>query len=141
MKKLYYKGKELLPEILLDKEAGLFRISGVSCPMDPHEFFEPIFDWFIEYFEHPLEKTVLDLNMTYFNTASAKFLLKIMTNLNKLSEQGHDIKIRWFYSEEDFDMMEEGEEFKSILSVDFELIPIEDDEPKEDFNTFMKDII
>lgn len=142
MRKLYYKAEELLPGILLDKESGHFQISGVSCPLNPYEFYEPVIKWFDEYFENPLDKTILDLNMIYFNTASAKFLLKIMTNLNKLSRDGHDIKIRWYYSEEDNDMKDEGEEFQNILNVDFELIPIKDDKKSdENFDTFMDELL
>lgn len=142
---LYYKAKDLMPGILLDRETGKFQISGISCPIDPFEFYKPVFEWFDEYIKNPLKNTVLDLNMTYFNTASAKFLLRIMTNLNKLSSKDNKVKVRWYYSETDHDMKEEGVEFKNILSLDFELIPIKSksDESKEekDFDRFMDDIL
>jgi hypothetical protein len=143
MEIIHYKEKDLLPGILLDKNNGKFQISGISCPMDPAEFYDPIFDWFDEYVKDPLDHTVFDLSMTYYNTASGKFLLRILTNLNKLSETGHDVKVRWYYEEED--MKEEGEEFKNILSLDFEIISLnknkEDKDIDEDFDSFMDDII
>ena len=86
MKVLSYKSEELLPGILLDRESGKFRIFGKSCPVDAFEFYDPVFEWFDEYIKNPLKKTVLDLKLSYFNTVSAKFLLRIMTKLNKLEE-------------------------------------------------------
>ena len=84
MKPLHYKSKELMPDILLDRKSGKFQISGISCPLDPFKFYDPVFEWFDEYIKKPLKNTVLDLKLTYFNTASGKFLLRIMTKLNKL---------------------------------------------------------
>lgn len=145
MKQFYHKSKELLPEILLDKETGKFQISGTSCPLNPFEFYDPIFKWFDEYLENPLQQTQLDLNLSYFNTASAKFLLKIMTKLNKLSSLDYDVKIRWFYSEDDDNMKEEGEDFKNILKVNFELISLKGKTDKtknnNNFDDFMDDIL
>ncbi len=144
MKPLYRKPKDLLPGILLDRKSGKFIIFGISCPYDAFEFYDPVFKWFDEYLTKPLKSTVLDLKLTYFNTASAKFLLRIMTKLNKLSLSGHDVKIRWHYSEDDDDMKEEGEEFESILKVNFEFISMKEDtneiENDDDFD-FIDDIL
>ena len=124
MEVLSYKSKDMLPGILLDKESGKFQIYGKSCPVDAFEFYDPVFKWFDEYITNPLKNTILDLNLTYFNTVSAKFLLRIMSKMEDLSDLGHDVKIRWFYNEEDEDLEEAGEEFESILDVNFELIPV-----------------
>jgi len=86
MDALYNKSENLLPGIVLDKEKSEFKIFGTSCPLDPFEFFNPIFEWFASYLKDPLEETVLELNMTYFNTASAKYLLRIITDLNHFSQ-------------------------------------------------------
>lgn len=144
MKVISYKPKDLSPGILLDKETGTFRISGVSCPEDAVEFYDPIFEWFDEYMENPLKSTVLDFKMSYFNSVSAKIFLMIMTKLEDLSDSGYDVKIRWFYNEEDDDLEEAGEEFESIVDIKFELISSksETDGSKEDdyFNKLWDDI-
>ncbi len=145
MKVLSYKSKELLPGILLDRESGEFKIFGKSCPVDAFEFYDPIFIWLDEYLLNPLKSTVLDLKLSYFNTVSAKFLLKIMTKMEKLSGLGNDVKIRWFYNEGDDEMEEAGEEFENILKVNFELISFKDEtnetENDDYFNDMMDDIM
>ena len=145
MKVLSYKSEKLLPGILLDRESGKFKIFGKSCPVDAFEFYDPIFIWLDEYLLNPLKSTVLDLKLTYFNTVSAKFLLRIMTKMEKLSGLGNDVKIRWFYNEGDDEMEEAGEEFENILKVKFELISIKDEtnetENDDYFNDLMDDIM
>ena len=134
MNVISYKSRDLSPGILLDKESGTFRISGTSCPEDAVEFYDPIFKWFDEYLENPLKSTVMDFKMSYFNSVSAKIFLMIMTKLEDLSESGYDVKVRWFYNEEDEDLEEAGEEFDNITDLEFELISSksETDESKED---------
>lgn len=145
MKVLSYKSEKLLPGILLDRESGKFKIFGKSCPVDAFEFYDPIFIWLDEYLLNPLKSTVLDLKLSYFNTVSAKFLLRIMTKMEKLSGLGKDVKIRWFYNEGDEEMEEAGEEFENILKVNFELISIKDEtneiENDDYFNDLTDDIM
>ena len=68
-----------------------------------------------------------------------------MTKLNKLSGLGYDVKIRWYYSDDDDNMKEEGEDFKNILKVNFELISLKsigkESKREDDFDVFMDDIL
>jgi hypothetical protein len=67
-----------------------------------------------------------------------------MTQLEQLPATGHQAKVRWFYKDGDEDMQEAGEEFESIVDIDFELVQIQDqDETKEDdfFDNMMDDIM
>ena len=123
MKLLNYEPKEYLPGIILDKQSGKFEIWGKTCPEDAVAFYEPVFDWLDEYVDDPLEKTVFDFRLTYFNTVSSKILMMIMMRLEEMKESGGDVKIRWFYPEEDDDLEEAGVDFSGILEIDFEMIP------------------
>ena len=124
LKTLSYKADGLLPGIYLDKENGQFMIFGQSCPENVMHFYDPVFNWLDSYCEKPLKKTVFDFRLTYFNTASAKIFLMIMIRMEELSEAGHDVKVRWYYNDGDEDMYEAGEEFESIVGIQFELIPV-----------------
>lgn len=145
MEALYSTPRELFPGILLDKESGKFKIYGISCPSNAFEFYDPLFKWFDQYLTEPLENTVLDFNLTYFNTSTAKFLFILMNKFVKLSRTGKDVKIRWFYNEVDDDMKEEGEEFEKILDLKFEYISIDseadDSEDDDYFDSIMDDTI
>jgi hypothetical protein len=134
MKLLYYEPKEYLPGIILDKQTGKFEFYGKTCPEDAVAFYEPVFDWLDEYTKEPLEKTVFDFRLTYFNTVSSKILMMIMMRLEEMNEAGNDVKIRWFYPEEDDDLAEAGNDFSGLLEIDFEMIPYNEDNTYESEN-------
>ena len=123
MDTLKITGTQDMPTIVLDKEAGYFEISGKSFPADVTVFYKPIIDWLDDYAENPLAETVFNLKMDYFNTASSKVILDILYKLEDLSLAGDSkVLIKWYYPDDDEDMMETGEEYDEIVDVDFELI-------------------
>jgi hypothetical protein len=131
MKILNYKPEGYLPGIILDKDSGKFEISGKACPEDAIEFYDPVFDWIDEYSSNPLEETIFDFKLTYYNTVSSKILMMIMMRLEEISEEGHNIKIRWYYPEDDEDMQEAGEDFEGMLEMDFELIAYDEEDDSD----------
>ncbi len=144
MTALSYQPNDLLPGISFNKESGKFKIYGVSCPENAFEFYEPLFKWFDEYQLNPLRNTVLDFNLEYFNTSTAKFLYIFMSKLENLSDSEHEVKIRWHYDVYDEDMKEEGEEFENIVDVNFEFIPLKsekNDMEEEDDNNFFNSLL
>lgn len=116
------KGTEDTPTIILDADSEVYEISGRSLPEDVAQFFEPAIQWLEEYAASPKEKTEFVFKLTYFNTASSKVLLDILLKLEEMGEAGHDVKILWYYPEDDEDMQEAGEEFNEIVDVPFEHI-------------------
>ncbi|PLX05557.1 MAG: nuclear pore complex subunit [Marinilabiliales bacterium] len=122
MQTIKISGTDDTPGVILDKENGLFQITGRSLPEDVAAFFEPILEWMAAYAEDPLEKTIFDFKLSYFNTASSKLLLDVLLNLEEMVEEGHDVTVRWYYPEDDEDMEEAGEEYADIVEVPFEQI-------------------
>ena len=110
------------PQVALDVENGLFEIAGRSLPEDVNTFYEPILSWIEEYARNPVPKTVFNFRLTYFNTASSKVILDILTMFEEMIEEGHEVLVRWFYPEEDEDMQEAGEEYSEMIVVPFEII-------------------
>ena len=113
------EGTEDTPKIILDKENKIFEISGRSLPEDSADFYKPILEWLKEYSEDPLPETVFDFKLEYFNTASSKLILDILTELEEIN----NTKIKWYFYEDDEDMEEAGDEFSELVELDFELIP------------------
>ncbi len=127
MEIIKYEESGYLPGIILDKENGKFQITGRACPEDPVEFYQPIFDWLDTYSKDPLEKTVFEFRMTYYNTASSKILMMIMQRLEEISDDGNKMLIRWHFPEDDEDMEEAGEDYSEMVDVEFEMISYEED--------------
>ena len=132
MKKLFLEPKDTLPGILLERESGKLKIYGKSCPDNPFEFYAPIFEWIKGYMENPSKKTILELYLSYFNTASAKIILTIMKKMENLSKSGKKVTIRWVYNENDEILLEAGEDFERIVDVKFEFTAIQNKEDESD---------
>ncbi len=116
------KGTDDTPTVILDKENGIFEISGRSLPEDVAAFFDPILEWLDEYSKSPLSKTIFNFKLEYFNTASSKLLLDVLLKLEDLHDDGHDVLVRWHFPDDDEDMEEAGEEYADIVEVPFEQV-------------------
>ena len=114
-------GTEDTPEIDFDTTTGVFKVTGRALPEDAHEFFKPIEDWLQEYVESPLDSTIVEMRIDYFNSAATRYIFNLLMCFEDIVEAGKDAKIVWYYKAED-DMIEsKGEEFESILDVPFEM--------------------
>jgi len=120
-----YDASGLNPGITLDVENNRFVLTGKSCPENVVEFYKPMMDWLDEYKENPLDKTVFEFSLEYYNTASSKILFVIMQKLEAVQEMGKEVLIKWFYPEDDEALEEAGEEYDDLIELDFELIATE----------------
>jgi hypothetical protein len=85
-------------------------------------FYEPMMSWIEEYAKDPLDVTVFNFKLSYFNTASSKIILDILTRFEEMIEEDHQVMVRWHYPEEDEDMLEAGEEYSEMVDVPFEMV-------------------
>jgi hypothetical protein len=122
MEVLHLEATEDTPEIILDKENEVFEISGRSLPEDVNNFYQPFLNWIEAYTKNPNKSTIFKFRFSYFNTASSKIILDILTMLEKMIEEGHNVVVRWYFQKEDEDMLEAGEEFAEMVEVPFELV-------------------
>ena len=120
MQQLIIKKTEETPAIILNPKKKVFQFVATSWPENAKTFYEPIFDWINEYFANsPLEESIFQFRYSYFNTASAKQIAKMLTLLKKKSEN-FNIKIHWYSEKDDYDMEKEGRRFSAILKFDFD---------------------
>jgi hypothetical protein len=122
MEVIKIKGTDDTPTIILDKDSGIFEISGRSLPEDVSTFYEPILNWLDDYQEEANDQTVFSFKLVYFNTASSKLILDILMKLEEMHENGKSVLIKWFFPEDDEDMEEAGEEYADIVDVPFEQV-------------------
>lgn len=111
------------PEIILNPE-GIIRFKGRSIHENVTEFFEPIENWISGYIESPAEVTCVDLNLEYFNSASAKVFIHILQKITYVTLKHKKFIFNWYYEDGDDDILERGEYFASVLDVKFNLIKI-----------------
>lgn len=120
------EGTPKTPTISLNSDNGTIEIKGRSIPENSIEFYKPIVDWLDEYSKAPKEKTVVSIQLEYFNTSSSKCILDVFKKLENLKKGKNDVVINWYYEEDDEDMLEAGEDYESIIKVPFKMIEIVD---------------
>ena len=121
MEKLRLEMSKFTPEISLDADAGLIEIRGKSYPENTFEFYEPIMKWVEGYFsKSPKEKTVINMEIIYFNSSSSKLFFDFFDLLEDANNDGNVIEVNWFYDKENESALEAGEDFKE----DFESLTI-----------------
>ena len=110
------EGTEDTPKIILNKDNGIFEISGRSLPEDSAEFYQPVLDWIEAYAESPNDSTEFVFKLEYFNTASSKLILDVLSSLEDIP----GMAIAWYFHEDDEDMEEAGEEFSELVEIPFD---------------------
>ncbi|MFM8911607.1 MAG: DUF1987 domain-containing protein [Flammeovirgaceae bacterium] len=116
MEILNLKGTEDTPTIILDKKNGIFEISGRSLPEDSAEFYRPVIEWIKAYARNSNPSTDFTFKLEYFNTASSKLILDVLSALEEIK----GIKVSWYFHDDDEDMEEAGQEFSELVEVPFE---------------------
>lgn len=117
MKNYKIIGNKFSPTIDFNATTGNFFIKGCSIISNVSNFFSPILNWTKEYTASPAPKTILNIQLEYFLTSSAKFLYKLLKLFDQMYIAGHDIEVNWFYRNEDEDMKEYGEDFNVLLTM------------------------
>ena len=125
MENLILNATEDTPNVVFDIENGDYNITGRSLPENAVAFYIPIIEWIKEYGNSALNNMVLHFKLDYFNTASAKQITKFLLAIQIISQE-KDIKIKWHYYIEDYDIKASGARFAKLIKADIELIPYED---------------
>lgn len=111
------------PLIRFNSITGIFQLQGKSVHENSLQFYEQLFEWLEEYSKQPADKTILNIQMDYFNTSSSKCIMDLFKKLEQISVIGkREVIINWQYDEMDDEMREAGEEYKSIIKIPFNLI-------------------
>ena len=122
MNSLTIEGTAKTPSIAFAGDGSTLSISGRSIPENTAAFFQPVFDWLDAFAAHPPAAAVLTVRLEYFNTSSSKCLLDIFRKLESVQQSGKgQVRVEWVFEEEDEDMMEAGEDYRSLVALPFDL--------------------
>ena len=126
MESIIIEGTPKTPTVEFNAEEGKVEIKGRSIPENSVEFYNPLIAWLEAYGSNPKDVTQVNIQLEYFNTSSSKCILDVFKKLESLAKAGNDIKVNWFYEEDDEDMLEAGEDYQSIIKLPFKMIEIEE---------------
>ncbi len=107
------------PEIVLDGSKGTFSFAGKSFPENVNDFYNETIKYIEAYVQQPKDKTTLEFNWVYFNTATSKIIVKIIMLLKTVNKSGKSLEIKWLCSPDDDLIIEKGNEFSELLGADF----------------------
>jgi len=133
MQNLFIESTHSTPEITFSPAERIFRISGTSSPEDVRAMYYPVIEWmkiFVDDFlegEYPFftieSPLVFKIDLSYFNSSSAKFLFDILTELKRLNEAYKPVVVEWFYDIDDPEQEEAGIDLASLVEMNFKFIP------------------
>ena len=122
-KPLYKVAYKMNPEVRLDREKNIFLIKGKSFPEDSVLYYKDVIEWFEEYFKNPNPKTVVEIQLEYYNSSSARSIASILKLLEEMYQEGYDVEVYWYYNPDDETMKENGEDFSILFSLPVKIIP------------------
>jgi SiaC family regulatory phosphoprotein len=111
------------PRIML--EPGRIFIVGRSIPVNPGEFYRPVYDWISRYVRVNGNKTRIELGFEYINTSSTKWIYNIIKEIAGMANLTDNARILWYYDQGDDDMCELGFILKSLVECPFFVIETE----------------
>ena len=132
MQKLFIEQTKSTPEINFSPDENIFSIRGLSSPEDVRALYYPVIEWIKIFVDDVIEGVVkffdketpvkFMIDLSYFNSSSAKFLFDILTELKRLRLANVPIIVNWMYEHEDTDMRDAGSDIAQLVGMEFILI-------------------
>ncbi|KLO23240.1 hypothetical protein X275_03710 [Marinitoga sp. 1197] len=124
MEKLIIKPTKSTPEIIFDPEKNVLSIKGESYPENSFDFYNPIFEWLENYINNLDAETevIFNFDISYLNTSSTKSIMFILDILEEAYNKNKNVKINWYYDEDNEFSYEIAENFMEDLTIPFTLI-------------------
>ena len=117
MEDLFYEATHSTPGIALNSSTGTIELYGRSIPENAMNVYKPVLSWLDEYSVQPKKTTTLNFKIEFFNTSSSKFILQILKKLEELHRQNFEVKVNWFYNDED--ILDLAQDYKELVKIPF----------------------
>ncbi len=88
----------------------------------------PIYEWLEAYIADPNPETDFKFDLEYFNSSSARQVMKLIMLLEKLHIAGKKVKVVWLFEQGDEMSQERGQEIKAVSKLPFDIIEYESDD-------------
>lgn len=124
MSKFHIGSGNRTPKIDFDSDLNYFLIEGRSLPENTQQFYESAISWIKNYKPKAGTTILLEMKFTYINSSSLIALLSIVLNLKKHTNRNCALNIKWFYEEDDEDLLLAGEDISNVADIEFEYLEI-----------------
>jgi len=114
-------GSHFKPSVKLDASTGVCEISGESYLEETSQFYEPIYNWLVEYTKTKKPVT-FNFRLSYVNTSSSKHILFILRLLKDYNDQGYKVETNWYIEKGDMDTEEDVEDYMIITGLKINII-------------------
>ncbi len=115
------------PAINFNKNTKTLSITGNSYPENCSSIYEPILDFIVNYDVEELKKLQINFYFNLVNSTSVVYISKLLLNASSLTKNGLDVGVKWSYDQFDEELLDLGEKFASIAELEFEYVPIKDE--------------
>lgn len=110
------------PFIYGNANSGELIILGKSTPSSILDIMKPTEGWASKYISKSGNKLEVNFDLCFYDSPTSLMVLGIIRILNESADKESRFKANWYFSSEDEDLMEDGEDFKSIAKFPFKLI-------------------
>jgi len=123
-------GTERSPEIIFDFGANKFSMRGMSYLENAAKFFDPLLEKLQAHLDAQDDAWIdFEFELTYFNSSSARVLLRLFNLLDEIAEKGNKVTLNWIFEAEDDNLEELGEELGEDLEhAELVMRPIDEDD-------------
>ena len=125
MESILIEGTAKTPMIKFDPGAGKLEIKGRSIPEDSIGFYANLMISLDELVNESPASAEVTVQLEYFNTASSKCIFEVLKRFEAIHVKGGKAAVNWQFEEDDDDMRETGEDYKSLLTLPFNIQEIE----------------
>ncbi len=108
---------------------GVIDIRGRGLFGNNKEFSARIMNWIDEYLINPAEITNVSLEFEYLDSFSTTILVSILRKLSQVGQQSKKLIIKWYYEEDDEDILERGEYISETFNIPIVFIMIDSNSP------------
>lgn len=124
MEKIYIEATKKTPMFHFDPGQGVIEFQGISSLENSGGFYQSILLSIDEFAVDGNQCVTVNMSFVYFNSSSSKCLFDVLKKLGTLRTAGRELTINWFYAEDDEEMREVGEDYSSMLNLQFNFIKL-----------------
>ena len=120
MENLSIRGTTTSPSVEF-KTNGVLKIKGRILTENAAATFAPLFEWISNL---KMEKVVFNIELDYMNTSASMKMFDLLNQLEKNEDIGQ-LKVNWYYEEDDEDHLDTGKLFEQKLDkTEFEYVKV-----------------